>query len=141
MDPATVAANVFVAPLKLGARPRVANDSITDGIDQIASPEPADSAAAEGAEISLVGSDGKLNKVAKRSNWATPSAYPTVLKAVNSSTHVLLDSAGLEVNDGTYTVKILFADFDRNVSMREIDVCDSGTPKKMLILGSAPYTP
>jgi hypothetical protein len=29
----------------------------------------------------------------------------------------------------------------RELELREIDVCDSGTPKKMLVLGSEPYTP
>jgi hypothetical protein len=29
----------------------------------------------------------------------------------------------------------------KNMTLTEIDVCDNGTPKKMLIIASAPYTP
>lgn len=58
-----------------------------------------------------------------------------------SSAAASLGVNGLTMTDGTYTLSIPFTDIDRDISIREIDVCDSGTPKKMLILASAPYTP
>lgn len=95
----------------------------------------------ENAAIDVVGSDGKLNKVAKHSSWVTPTTYPTLLKTstTGNTQFVTADSNGLEVDQGTYKARIWFADLTKDVILREIDVCSSGTPKKMLILGSAPY--
>lgn len=97
----------------------------------------------EGAAIDVVGSDGKLNKVPKHSTWVTPTNYPISLKTVNSGNSVTIDNYGLEVSNGTYTAKILFtelASFAKNLSLRELTICDAGVSKKILILASAPYT-
>lgn len=92
-----------------------------------------------GDPIDVVGNDGKLNKVAKHSTWVTPTAYPTYLRTLTSGKSVTLDSNGLEIDNGTKSVRIYFSAFTKDIYLREIDVCDSGTPKKMLILGSDPY--
>ena len=42
---------------------------------------------------------------------------------------------------GAKSLVLTPADITQDMAVREIDVCDSGTPKKMLIVGSAPYTP
>lgn len=96
----------------------------------------------EGAAIDAVGSDGKLNKVPKHSTWVTPTSYPTYLRTTTSGKNIILDSNGLEVSDGTYTAKILFSEltsFAKNLSLRELTICDAGVSKKILILASAPY--
>jgi hypothetical protein len=85
--------------------------------------------------------------------------YPRVLKTKTDLKTVTLDetgitatdgtksivanfTTGLVVSDGTYSATIDFATLTskaKNLTFREIDVCDSGTMKKMLVLGSAPY--
>lgn len=54
-------------------------------------------AGTEGDPINVVGSDGKLNVVPKHSTWATPSAYPTELRAVNTGRTIRADASGLSV--------------------------------------------
>jgi hypothetical protein len=120
-----------------GQRPTIES---VEGLQQALRERTSNQDRTEGTAASVVGADGKLNAVRKHSTWGTPSAYPTVVKMVDGSVSVTLNSSGLEINDGTYTVQILFADFARNVAMREIDVNDSGTAKKILLLASAAYT-
>lgn len=93
----------------------------------------------EGAAIDAVGSDGKLNKVPKHSTWVTPTAYPTFLRTVTSGKKVTLDSNGLELDNGSQTARIFFTAFTKDLTIREISICDAGVTKKMLVLGSAPY--
>ena len=94
----------------------------------------------EGGAYSAVGSNGKVGLVVKHSTYTTPTTYPTELRAVNGSTSVKLDSTGLIITASTgNTCTVNFAGITRSLSIREIDVCDAGTAKKMLILGSAPY--
>jgi hypothetical protein len=133
----------------------------------------------EGDAIDAVGSDGKLNKVPKHSTWTTPSAYPTVLKAEDGTTYILISatSGGLTVSSTAGTVQITptsvvvnfaggssvnivrgegihvynattgkdcylqLSQVTADMSIREIDVCDGGTAKKMLVLASEPYEP
>lgn len=92
-----------------------------------------------GDPIDVVGNDGKLNKVAKHSTWVTPTTYPTNLKTLTSGKSVTLDSNGLEVDNGTQKTRIFFSAFNKDLSIKEIDVCVSGVNKKMLILASDPY--
>jgi hypothetical protein len=95
----------------------------------------------ENAAAEVVGSDGKLNKVTKHSTWTTPTTFPTALKVVNSSTSVLIDSTGVTITtSASKTCTIAFSAITQNMTVREIDICDSGTNKKMLVIGSAPYT-
>jgi len=95
-----------------------------------------------GELVSVVGSDGKLNKVPKHADWATPTTYPTVLKIVDGTKSILLDSTGITMTDtGTgFSFTVAFASLTKNVALRVDGVCDSGTAKSMLHLGSAPYT-
>lgn len=94
----------------------------------------------EGAAIDVVGSDGKLNKVPKHSTWVTPTAYPTYLRTTTSGKTIILDSNGLEVDQGTYKARIFFSDLTKDLTLRELTICDAGVSKKILILASAPYT-
>ena len=93
----------------------------------------------EGAAIDVVGSDGKLNKVPKHSTWQEPTNYPTFLRTLTSGKKVTLDSNGLEVDQGTYKARIWFSDLTKDLTLRELTICDAGVSKKMLVLGSAPY--
>lgn len=93
----------------------------------------------EGDAIGVVGSDGKLNLVPKHSTWVTPTAYPTVLKSVNGSTNVLIDSSGLTItNSSGKTCTISFSALTQNMAIKTVTVCDSltGTQKSMLVLAS-----
>jgi hypothetical protein len=40
---------------------------------------------------------------------------------------------------GTHSLELLESNLTQSMSIREIDVCDAGVTKKMLVLGSAPY--
>lgn len=99
-----------------------------------------------GDAVEAVGTDGKLNKVTKHSTWVTPSvtAYPTYLRTRNVAgavtKNVTLDSNGIEIDNGNgQTVRMFFADFTKNIQFREMDVCDGGVTKKILVLCSLPY--
>lgn len=102
--------------------------------------EPPSPPTPEGAAIDVVGSDGKLNKVPKHSTWVTPTAYPTYLRTTTSGKTIILDSNGLEVDQGTYKARIFFSDLTKDLTLRELTICDAGVSKKILILASAPYT-
>lgn len=93
----------------------------------------------EGAAIEVVGSSGLLNKVPKHSTWVTPTDYPTFLRTLTSGKKVTLDSNGLELDNGSQTARIFFTAFNKDLTIREISICDAGVTKKMLVLGSAPY--
>jgi hypothetical protein len=94
----------------------------------------------EGAAIDVVGSDGKLNKVPKHSTWATPTAYPTELRAVNGSAYVFAGVGGLTIHTASGPeISLLFASITRDMSVRTITVCDGTTQKSMDIIASAPY--
>lgn len=122
-----------------GQRPTIEN---VEGLQQALRERTGSQDRTEGSAASVVGADGKLNAVRKHSTWGTPSTYPTVVKMVDGTSAILLNSDGLQIlkSSGTVTVNILFADFTRNVALREIDVNDSGTAKKILLLASAAYT-
>jgi hypothetical protein len=112
----------------------------------------------EGAPIDVVGSDGKLNKVPKHSTWATPTVYPSFL-ATNNGTAQMTSTAFIaalgnyavslraESGEGLYIQKsggatylyIQESAITKIMTVREIDVCDGGVAKKMLVIGSAPY--
>ena len=57
----------------------------------------------------------------------------------SSGASIVCSSTGFSVNTGTKSLVISFASITHDMSVREIDVCDSGTPKQMLVLGSAPF--
>ena len=113
--------------------PRSDTVSIPPVTEEIPIPTP------EGAAIEVVGNDGKLNKVPKHSTWTTPTAYPTYLRTSTSGKTVTLDSNGLEVDQGTYKARIFFSDLTKDLTLRELTVCDAGVSKKILVLCSAPY--
>jgi hypothetical protein len=114
-------------------------------------------AGSEGAAISVVGDDGKLNLVPKHSTWATPTAYPTLLRVNFSGTQdTRMTGAEVSVNDtslGVYSrlsrssielhgandLNIDESALTHDMEIREVDVCDGGVAKKMLVIASAPY--
>lgn len=103
----------------------------------------------------LVGSTGYLaNAYVANANIGT---YPTISRVVNTGRTMRMDATGLTVEGsaldfkhdpvtglggwyvGAYRVEIDSSLITANVTLREIDVCDAGVTKKMLVLGSAPY--
>lgn len=94
---------------------------------------------AENLSIEVIGSDGKLNKVAKHSSWVTPTNYPTEIRVVNSANSVIISATGLTVIAGSNSISLSFASIARNMSIRTISVCDGTTTKSMDIIASAPY--
>jgi hypothetical protein len=87
-----------------------------------------------------VGSDGKLGLVQKHPSWTAGTTYPTALGVVTGSVTWTMDAGGfLMTNASSKTCSISFASITANMCVREIDVCDGTTAKKMLILASAPY--
>ncbi len=73
-------------------------------------------------------------------------SYAAGIKVSNNASNHYgeIDEGGvLTVRNATGAKSLVLtpADITQDMSVREIDVCDSGTPKKMLIVGSAPYTP
>lgn len=103
----------------------------------------------------LVGSNGYLaNAYVANANIGT---YPTISRVVNTGRTMRMDATGLTVEGsaldfkhdpvtglggwyvGAYRVEIDSSLITANVTLREIDVCDAGVTKKMLVLGSAPY--
>ena len=113
--------------------------------------------ASEGAAIDVVGDDGKLNKVPKHSTWATPTTYPSTLRVGGTGANVTSMNGGEIIarnSGGTVYVSLTLSSIEmygakqllisesaltKNMSIREIDVCDAGVAKKMLVIASAPY--
>lgn len=95
----------------------------------------------EGDPISVVGSDGLLNKVPKHSTWVAPTDYPTKLGQSDYPFYfeTNLNGAVFKNLNNSMMVTINASDLTKNMTIREIDVCDSGTPKKMKIIASVPY--
>jgi hypothetical protein len=96
------------------------------------------------ATANLVGSAGYLaNAYVANANIG---AYPTAIRVLHVSSGVYMEMAspgdlpGIRLV-GAKTLQILESDLVQNVSLREIDVCDSGVARKMLVLASAPYGP
>lgn len=95
----------------------------------------------ENGAINAVGADGTLNAVTKHSTWVPGTTFPATLKTSNFPTSITLNTSGFEIDNGSERVQIFFSAFNKNMSIKEIDVCVSGVNKKMLILASDPYTP
>ncbi len=92
----------------------------------------------------VVGSAGLLQNVYLGN--AIANAYPTVLRVVHVASGVYMEMAspgdlpGIRL-EGTNSLEILESDLTHDMSIREIDVCDGGTNRKMLVIASAPYGP
>jgi len=114
----------------------------------------------EGAAVEVVGADGKLVKVVQHSTYATPTAYPTVLRTVNSGVTANLDGNGIKVsnanyeiyldpagamvrfrqNAGPYVIEFDLAALARHLTIRTDDFCDGGVDKSQQHLASVPHT-
>ncbi len=93
----------------------------------------------ENGAINVVGADGTLNAATKHSTWIPGTTYPATLKTVDSTKSITLNTTGLIINNGSQTVQILYSQFNKNIQFREMDVCDGGVNKKILVLCSLPY--
>lgn len=101
---------------------------------------PAGNVAANTAN--LVSSTGYLaNAYVANANIGT---YPTALRVLHVASGVYMEMAspgdipGFRLV-GAHTLQILESNVTQDMSIREIDVCDAGVTKKMLVLASAPY--
>lgn len=90
----------------------------------------------------LVGSTGYLaNAYVANANIGT---YPTALRALHVASGVYMEMAspgdlpGFRMV-GTHTLQIVESNLTQDMSIREIDVCDAGVTKKMLVIASEPY--
>jgi hypothetical protein len=117
------------------------------------------SAGSEGAAVEVVGADGKLVKVVRHSTYATPTAYPTELRTVNTGVTAKLDASGITVsnanyeiylnpaggivrfrqNAGPYVIEFDLATLARHLVIRTDDFCDGGVDKEQQHLGSVPF--
>jgi len=112
---------------------RTSKDSVSGGYDE------AEPQVVENGAINLVGADGTLNAATKHSTWVPGTAFPTTLKTSDSPKSITLNTTGFQIDNGSQKVEILFSAFNKNISIKEIDVCVGGVDKKMLILASDPY--
>ena len=94
----------------------------------------------DGDAVNTVGADGKLVAVVKHATAVTPVTYPTALGVVTASVTALINSTGFTMtNASSKSFTVAFAALTYDMSVREIEICDAGATKKMLIVGSAPY--
>jgi len=99
----------------------------------------------EGAAVDVVqGSDSKLVKVVTHSTSTTPTAFPTILKVVNGTTSVTMDSSGITMTDSagdgkSFTVTFAALLAGKAVSLRVDSYCDVTTTKSQMHLATAPY--
>lgn len=94
------------------------------------------------ATANVVGAGGYLaNAYVANANIGT---YPTALRVLHVASGTYMEMAspgdlpGIRLV-GVHTLQILESNVTQDMSIREIDVCDAGVTKKMLVLASAPY--
>jgi len=129
-----------LAPSSHGAKPNIPVENV-EGLDAKLRRLGSSEGSQEGSPISVVGSNGKLNLVPAHSTWVTPTDFPTELGQSNYPAYFDANITGVLVKNlaTSYQLNINVADITKNMTIKEVDVCDSGTPKKMLIIASAPY--
>jgi hypothetical protein len=117
-----------------------------------------------GSPVEFITGNGKLGLGVRHSSYVTPTTYPTELGVVTGTTSISINSTGVRVVGGSIAVvtgstsitmgstgftmsnasgktcQIFFGALTYDISVREIDICDAGISKKMLVVGSAPYT-
>jgi hypothetical protein len=122
-----------------GAKPNIAMEDV-EGLQKRMS-QLNNTESQENDSISVVGSNGKLNLVAKHSTWVTPTDFPTELGQTNYPAYFNSNITGVMVKnlDTSYQLNINVADITKNMTIKEVDVCVGGVNKKMLILASDPY--
>lgn len=135
--------NMPSAPMRLPSRPAAQRLAIEDveGLAPKLRQGRGGGVVDEGDAVGVVQSDGKLVNVQKRSDAPTPSAFPTVLKVVNGTKSITLDTNGITMTDSatSKSFTISFSALSQNVALRTDSYCDSTTTKTMLHVGSAPY--
>lgn len=82
-----------------------------------------------------LGSDG----IFFRNSSLTHSIGTTGIVADFGSNEVRIESTTFLITGASASISIAYASISVQISLTAIDVCSNGTPKKMLILGSAPY--
>lgn len=95
----------------------------------------------EGAAVDALMSDSKIGKVVRHSTYATPTAFPTILKAVDGTKSITLDSTGIVMTDSATgkSFTVAFSSLTQNVALRADDYCDGTTDKSQMHLASVPY--
>lgn len=110
-----------------------------------------------GGTIQAVGSNGALFDVVQPVSPNAPGGYPNYLRVANNSTNrayiqpyeVICEDTAFGVYAGLTPTSIelsganqLFIEesqLTQDMGIKEIDVCDGGVTKKMLVIGSDPY--
>jgi hypothetical protein len=87
--------------------------------------------------ISVVSSNGTLQNV--YNDGTTGTSYPTAGKWATGSGNVAISNTGFTVFGTSGNVFLGFSDISRNLYIRTISVCNSGTVQNMDIIASAPY--
>lgn len=108
------------------------------------------------SNVAVVTADGRLQNVL--SNTAISNSYPTRLEVrgvsndritINFDEVAALNAASTQYvafgydyfyfDAGTKSLTLDAINITQDMSIREIDVCDGGVAKKMLVIASAPY--
>ena len=114
-----------------------ASDSLTIDIDAMAQTITVD---ADGVKVANSAYEATLGPTGVLLEVLSLSAATPVFKIdVGTSTiHVQADGK-IVIDNGANTLTVDPSDITADMTIREIDVCDGGTAKQMLIIGSAPY--
>lgn len=111
-----------------------------------------------GGTIQAVGTNGTLFDVVEPVSPNVPAGFPTRLRTTNANSTNYSQMTGTEIvcidtSIGVYSrltrasielvgvhqLLISEADLVADMAIKEIDVCDAGVTKKMLVIGSDPY--
>lgn len=79
------------------------------------------------------------NGIVYRNASLTHTLGPTGVIADFGTNKVRIESTTFLISGASASISIAYASISVQISLTAIDVCSNGTPKKMLILGSAPY--
>ena len=79
------------------------------------------------------------NGIVFRNASVTHTVGPTGIYADFGSNEVRIESTTFLITGASASISIAYASISVPMTLREIDVCNNGSPAKMLIIGSAPY--
>lgn len=93
-------------------------------------------------DFTMIDHDGKFHSE-NAAGTKTFSFVPNTGSLIyyNAGNQIQMSASGMVVFSNTYsqTMDVNFNDIVRNIALREVDVCDGGVAKKMLVMASAPY--
>lgn len=79
------------------------------------------------------------NGIVFRNASVTHTVGPTGIYADFGTNEVRIESTTFLITGASASISIAYASISVPMTLREIDVCNNGSPAKMLIIGSAPY--